>query len=376
MTHHQRSAALVIVIALLALLPAAASAAGVTFTAPAAGVSQRATGTFTFSWTLAGGTQVDNTTTHPAVLRLTHGATNHDIKLTKTMTETTQTLSFAGTANAAELGALSGVAGTSGMVADDQVFGEAVTWTATLTVYDNVGQVSATGTSPSFEVWTQCSVGQYSGDGWGPGCVPAEPGYYVALPGQTSQASCLPGTFTADLGGFACHDAPPGTYIDHPTASGAVPCAPGTYQPRFGQVRCVDAPPGAFVDTFGATEFTPCPSGTTSPVASTTAAACVATAPPAATDERAAPAVAATTTACVVAHRAIITANCVARQLGVSISRPADLRVGLARGIQKACRVRAHRIRGVAAGSCRVVLTVRPQGGRTKTYRATVTISA
>jgi hypothetical protein len=238
------------------------------------------------------------------------------------------------------------------------------TYAIDLYVLDGTGGTFARASAVQLSIQDRCAPGTYSADGWPP-CTLAEPGHYVFNGGATSETPCDPGMFAAEAGDFECHDAPPGSYIDVPGATEALLCDFGTYQPRGGQRTCVDSPPNAYVDTRGATTYSDCPAGATSPPASTSADACI-------SDAMASHG----KTPCSVAKHHVITAACVARQLGIGRTRSVRLRLGLSRRVQVACAMRGHRIIGTAPGACRVRLVVARHGVKTRTYRAVVTIHA
>ncbi|MGI9186572.1 MAG: hypothetical protein ACR2J9_03460 [Gaiellales bacterium] len=337
---------------------------------------ERYTSSFTFTWTISGSPVINGAPSHPAKLTFHTGLNpaNDRIVYLQNTAAIGGSLSLLGSSTAATLATMTDVAPPASNLLGTETLLYPGTWTATLEAFDSSNTQTAIGTSAPFAVYGLCEAGTYSVSGWAPGCFAARPGYHVYTGGATAEDPCDPGTYTANAGSMSCIDAEPGTYIDHPAATSGEACARGTYQPDYGQTRCVDAPPNSYVDAPGATAYTACPAGTTSPSASTSASACVA---PAATPPALTSASEMTRSpACVVAKRGVVTAACVARQLGISIARPKRARLSLSTRTQAACHVERRRIRGTAAGSCQVVLVVAAPGTMAKSYRASITISA
>jgi hypothetical protein len=124
-----------------------------------------------------------------------------------------------------------------------------------------------------------CAAGTYD---TGSGCVPADPGHYVAAAGATSQTPCAPGFYQPNSGSVSCIAAGPGHYVASSASSAQTACASGSYQPNAGAAACNLASPGYFVDTAGATTQTACPTGYTSNVGATSCTPLDAIAPTAA----------------------------------------------------------------------------------------------
>lgn len=342
-----------------------------------AGVApDRYTANFSFAWSFSNTPVVNGAASgHASTLTFYDGFShgNDHIIYLKDAAAIAASVTFAGTATAANLNAMTSVVqATSGLFGSETLL-RAATWTVTLETFDSNGVRTAIGTSAPFTVYGYCEVGTYSASGWGPGCIFARAGYYVYNAGETTETPCEPGTFQPNTGSMSCIDSLPGTYIDHRSAVSGDACARGTYQPGFRQTSCIDAPANTYVDALGATAYTDCPAGTTSPPASTSASACVA---PTSASDSAASAGTTRSPTCTVTRGQIVTAACVARQLGISIARPKRSRLSLAPRRQAACAVKRRTIRGVSAGSCSVILVVTAPAAMPKTYRATVTISA
>jgi len=136
---------------------------------------------------------------------------------------------------------------------------------------------------------TQCPPGRYQYSYAVMFCLDAEPGFFVEGFGATAQVTCpagftsdaaaascfpipeecQPGTFSAT--GFSpCGEAEPGRFVAASGATEAVPCPPGRYQPNAGASACLPAEPGFFVGTSGAIAQEPCPAGFTSTTAEAT----------------------------------------------------------------------------------------------------------
>ncbi|MBX3293622.1 MAG: carboxypeptidase regulatory-like domain-containing protein [Acidobacteria bacterium] len=99
----------------------------------------------------------------------------------------------------------------------------------------------------------------------GTSCVAASPGFYVPLPGATSQTPCSAGTYQPNSGSTSCLFAPAGTFVSTTAATSPTLCSAGTYQPSTGQTSCINASPGFVVPAPGATSQVQCPAGTYQP---------------------------------------------------------------------------------------------------------------
>lgn len=359
------------------LAPAAASAA-LTIASPTASTTLRANQTLTVAWSGDGDAAANNTRySYLLFTSTTTSGWSVHIDLTRAAV-TAHSLAF--TPDTTAVAFLTGhpdvpsVTFAPSAVPDQQML-PAGTYTIDLYIEDAVAGDAARASTVQLTIQSQCDVGTYSSNGWPP-CTPASSGHYVPFVGATTELPCDPGTFANSGASFRCLDVPPGTYAPTPGATAPTNCSVGTYQANPGQVTCEFAPAGTYVALEAALAPTPCPTGTTSPIGATSAAACVAEAAAATAAAPAATSETPRSNACTVAKGATITAACVARQLGVSIKRPITSRLALPSGAQGACAVRRHRIRGIAAGSCSVLLVVGKRGSMPKTYRTTVVVGA
>lgn len=107
---------------------------------------------------------------------------------------------------------------------------------------------------------TPCAAGTYSASGDEP-CAPADPGYFVATEGATSQTACPSGFFSGLSGATACTLAPAGSYAPGPAATWSLLCPAGTYSASEGAAACTPADAGSYVPAPGATSQTACPTG-------------------------------------------------------------------------------------------------------------------
>src|SRR5579863_1317438 len=119
-----------------------------------------------------------------------------------------------------------------------------------------------TGTAGPASAAAACSAGTYFN---GSNCVPAGPGYYVAVAGATSETPCPAGTFQPNAGQVSCEPATPGHFAAAAGQASDTPCPPGTYQPNTGQTGCEPAAPGHYVSAAGQASDTPCAPGTFQP---------------------------------------------------------------------------------------------------------------
>jgi hypothetical protein len=113
-----------------------------------------------------------------------------------------------------------------------------------------------------------CSAGSYSASGNEP-CTDAQPGYFVAASGATSQVACPVGTYSGVAGAEACTIAPAGSFVAMVASTSATLCPAGSYSSTAGSASCTLAPAGYFVATDGATAPTACPAGFGSDVGAT-----------------------------------------------------------------------------------------------------------
>jgi hypothetical protein len=142
--------------------------------------------------------------------------------------------------------------------------------TSTFTTINANGElVLATyGYSPSFlrsyvrPTLNACGAGTYSSTGEEP-CTPAQPGYYVAGSGATTQTPCAAGTFAAGTKNEECSLASPGHYVESAASATQATCSAGTYSAATGATSCAITPAGYYSGP-GSTTPTPCPAGTES----------------------------------------------------------------------------------------------------------------
>jgi hypothetical protein len=105
-----------------------------------------------------------------------------------------------------------------------------------------------------------CGAGTYSATGNAP-CATADPGYFVATEGATSQTACPVGTYSSVTGATECQPAPAGSYVDTTASTGSLLCPAGSFSDTIGSASCTPAAPGFFVPTIGATSQTACATG-------------------------------------------------------------------------------------------------------------------
>jgi Tyrosine-protein kinase ephrin type A/B receptor-like len=126
-----------------------------------------------------------------------------------------------------------------------------------------LGGAILTGTAGSASAATPCSAGTYFN---GSSCVPAAPGYYVAVDGATSQTPCPVGSFQPNAGQTACEPATPGHFVGTVAAVSDTACPAGTYQPSTGQTGCIPASVNYYVPGAGSAKQLACPAGTDQPL--------------------------------------------------------------------------------------------------------------
>ena len=136
------------------------------------------------------------------------------------------------------------------------------TFTAGTTGYYVIQATSNDGNTAEFSVNIACPAGYYDN---GSECVAADPGYYVASAGATSQTPCPPGTFQPLAGAVSCVAADPGHFVSVLGSIEETLCPVGTYQPSSGAVSCLPADPGHYVDQVGSIEQSLCAPGTYQP---------------------------------------------------------------------------------------------------------------
>uniref|UniRef100_A0A8C0ILI7 Signal peptide, CUB domain and EGF like domain containing 2 n=1 Tax=Chelonoidis abingdonii TaxID=106734 RepID=A0A8C0ILI7_CHEAB len=108
----------------------------------------------------------------------------------------------------------------------------------------------------------QCSLGEYSSDGFKP-CLPCPFGTYQSEPGRTS---CFPcgGDLTTKFSSASIFQdcetkvqCSPGHFYNT-TTHRCIRCTVGTYQPEFGQNYCISCPGNTTTDFDGSTNITQC----------------------------------------------------------------------------------------------------------------------
>lgn len=112
---------------------------------------------------------------------------------------------------------------------------------------------------------TPCQFGTFQPDAGQISCDDAQPGHYVESQAQTSQLPCTVGRYNPDFASTSiddCREAEPGYYVDLPAQASPMPCVAGTFQELTGQTECVDADPGSFVNQMAQSSQTPCNPGT------------------------------------------------------------------------------------------------------------------
>ena len=115
---------------------------------------------------------------------------------------------------------------------------------------------------------SMCQPGTYQPSSSSTMCVDADPGYFVALTGQSSQTPCRVGTFQPDAGQTSCDDAQPGYYVESQAQTSQLPCNVGRYNPDFAATSihdCQEAEPGYYVDLPAQASTIPCNTGTYQP---------------------------------------------------------------------------------------------------------------
>lgn len=139
-------------------------------------------------------------------------------------------------------------------------------YTITLSYQDAGGDPAATASAQSVAV-SACPPGLYSATGFSP-CALAQPGYYVALPGATSQSPCPSGSFANQYGSMTCLLTLAGTYAPQGTAA-PIPCPAGSFCPAQAGAPTA-CKPGAYCPAQSGSP-TPCSAGTFNPDASASA---------------------------------------------------------------------------------------------------------
>ena len=86
----------------------------------------------------------------------------------------------------------------------------------------------------AFEYKEPCPAGTYDN---GTACVNADPGYFVATAGATSQTPCPPGFYQPNAGSTSCIPAEPGYYVDTTAAIAQIACPVG-YTSEAGATAC------------------------------------------------------------------------------------------------------------------------------------------
>ena len=95
-----------------------------------------------------------------------------------------------------------------------------------------LGGAVLTGTAGPASAASTCSAGTYFN---GSTCVPADPGFYVAVAGASSETPCPLGTFQPNAGQTACEPATAGHFVDTVAAVSPRRClATGQWPPARG----------------------------------------------------------------------------------------------------------------------------------------------
>jgi hypothetical protein len=108
---------------------------------------------------------------------------------------------------------------------------------------------------------TACAAGRYQDSYASMYCLDAAPGSFVSASGQIRAELCPAGSFQDDAAALGCKPAPAGTAIASLGATAPTDCEPGTFQDELGEQACKQAPPGKFVAIPAATEAVPCQLG-------------------------------------------------------------------------------------------------------------------
>uniref|UniRef100_A0A8C0GC57 Signal peptide, CUB domain and EGF like domain containing 2 n=1 Tax=Chelonoidis abingdonii TaxID=106734 RepID=A0A8C0GC57_CHEAB len=126
----------------------------------------------------------------------------------------------------------------------------------------NPGNQKFAGARDISECGGQCSLGEYSSDGFKP-CLPCPFGTYQSEPGRTS---CFPcgGDLTTKFSSASIFQdcetkvqCSPGHFYNT-TTHRCIRCTVGTYQPEFGQNYCISCPGNTTTDFDGSTNITQC----------------------------------------------------------------------------------------------------------------------
>ncbi|XP_026507014.1 signal peptide, CUB and EGF-like domain-containing protein 2 [Terrapene carolina triunguis] len=126
----------------------------------------------------------------------------------------------------------------------------------------NPGNQKLTGARGISECGDQCSLGEYSSDGFKP-CLPCPFGTYQPEAGRTSCFPCGGGLTTKYISASMFQDCEtkvqcsPGHFYNT-TTHRCIRCTVGTYQPEFGQNYCISCPGNTTTDFDGSTNITQC----------------------------------------------------------------------------------------------------------------------
>uniref|UniRef100_A0A452IJR9 Signal peptide, CUB and EGF-like domain-containing protein 2 n=1 Tax=Gopherus agassizii TaxID=38772 RepID=A0A452IJR9_9SAUR len=126
----------------------------------------------------------------------------------------------------------------------------------------NPGNQKFAGARDISECGGQCSLGEYSSDGFKP-CLPCPFGTYQPEPGRTSCFPCGGGLTTKYSSASMFQDCEtkvqcsPGHFYNT-TTHRCIRCTVGTYQPEFGQNYCISCPGNTTTDFDGSTNITQC----------------------------------------------------------------------------------------------------------------------
>uniref|UniRef100_A0A8C3IGI3 Signal peptide, CUB domain and EGF like domain containing 2 n=1 Tax=Chrysemys picta bellii TaxID=8478 RepID=A0A8C3IGI3_CHRPI len=126
----------------------------------------------------------------------------------------------------------------------------------------NPGNQKLAGARGISECGDQCSLGEYSSDGFKP-CLPCPFGTYQPEAGRTSCFPCGGGLTTKYSSASMFQDCEtkvqcsPGHFYNT-TTHRCIRCTVGTYQPEFGQNYCISCPGNTTTDFDGSTNITQC----------------------------------------------------------------------------------------------------------------------
>ncbi|XP_074855023.1 signal peptide, CUB and EGF-like domain-containing protein 2 isoform X5 [Carettochelys insculpta] len=126
----------------------------------------------------------------------------------------------------------------------------------------NLGNQKLSGARDISKCGGQCSLGEYSSDGFKP-CLPCPSGTFQPEAGRTSCFPCGGGLVTKYSRASVFQDCEtkvqcsPGHFYNT-TTHRCIRCTVGTYQPEFGQNHCISCPGNTTTDFDGSTNITQC----------------------------------------------------------------------------------------------------------------------